>query len=247
VSAQPPKAPRTASLGERTSNFLLYGFLISIVLHLIIGPFIKMERTPEAPEKVETVKIDKMPTPTPKPTPTPTPTPPPKTPPPQTPQPPQPQQIKINTINQTSKTVGGTTEQGNTHVEGSTQGVPQGVPSGVPTTVPTIAPTVAPTPVPTPTPLACANPNVPPRTLQAYLPETPAIAQQQGISGVVEVIVSLDEASHQVVPPAVRKTANAILNPAAINAAAKSRFQTEIKNCKPQASKYVFVVEFQSQ
>jgi len=37
------------------------------------------------------------------------------------------------------------------------------------------------------------------------------------------------------------------LNKAAIDAAQRSRFQTEIKNCKPQASKYVFIVEFQSQ
>ena len=136
---------------------------------------------------------------------------------------------------------------GNTHVEGSTQGVPQGVPSGVPTTAPTVTPTTAPTPVPTPTPLACANPNVPPRTLSAYLPETPAIAQQQGIQGTVEVIVSLDEASKQVAAPVVRRSANKVLEKAAVDAASKSRFQTEIKNCKPLASKYVFVVEFQSQ
>ena len=74
-SNAPKKAPSTVR--ERTQNFLLYGFVLSIALHVLLGPLVKFNRTPEAPEKVETVKIDKMPTPppTPKPTPTPPPTP----------------------------------------------------------------------------------------------------------------------------------------------------------------------------
>src|SRR6185437_5161925 len=99
MSAQPQQPPRSP-LRERTQNFLLYGFAISIVLHLIVGPFIQFHRPQDAPEKIETVRVDKMPTPppTPKPTPTPTPkpTPPPTqppTPPPKaTPEPPKPQQ-----------------------------------------------------------------------------------------------------------------------------------------------------------
>jgi TonB family protein len=85
------------------------------------------------------------------------------------------------------------------------------------------------------------------RTVQLSQPETPQIAQQQGIQGVVEVIVTLDENSRQVAAPTVRKSANQVLNRAAIEAARQSRFQTEIRNCKPQASQYVFIVEFQSQ
>jgi len=253
MSAKPPQAPRSP-LRERTQNFLLYGFVISIVLHLIVGPFIQFHRPPDAPERIETVRVDKMPTPpptpkpTPPPTPPPTPTPPPNTPPPATPHPQPPQQIKINTLKQSSKAEGGPAELGNTHVEGSTQGVPQGVPSGIPTQAPTAPPaTPAPPPPPTPTPLACANPNVPPKTVSAYTPETPPIAAQQGITGEVSVVVSLDENSKQVVPPVVQRSPSNLLNKAAIDAARQSRFQTEIKNCKPQASKYLFIVEFQSQ
>ena len=69
MSAKPPtKTPPTVR--ERTQNFLLYGFALSILLHLLVGPLIKFQRTPETAEKVETVKIDKMPTPPPTPKPT---------------------------------------------------------------------------------------------------------------------------------------------------------------------------------
>lgn len=69
---------------EPTQRFLFYGFLISIVVHLAIGPFLRFGRAPDVPERIETVRIDVMPTPpsTPRPPP-PTPTPPPPTPPPQ--------------------------------------------------------------------------------------------------------------------------------------------------------------------
>lgn len=65
---------------ERTQRFLVYGFLISIALHLIGGSLLRFERTADEPERIETVRIDVMPTPPPTIPPTlpPTPTPPPK-------------------------------------------------------------------------------------------------------------------------------------------------------------------------
>jgi TonB family protein len=77
--------------------------------------------------------------------------------------------------------------------------------------------------------------------------ETPPIAQQQGITGEVQVLVSLDANSKLVGTPTIRKSPSAILNRAAIEAAKASKFQTEIKDCVAQAAQYVFVVEFQSQ
>lgn len=257
MSAQPPKVPPTAR--ERARNFLLYGFLISVALHLLIGPFVKFERAPDEPERIETVKIDKMPTPppTPKPTPTPheTPTPPPTPPPPKsTPEPQKPQQVKIKTLDQSSKTTGESTEQTNVHTEGSVNGAPEGTATGAPTAAPVVAtpappppsPTPAPTPTATPTP-SCKNPDVPPRVVQAAQPDTPPIAQQQGITGQVEVIITLDANSKQTSPPTVRKSPSRILNAAAIDAARQSRFQTEIKGCTPIASQYLFIVEFTNQ
>jgi TonB family protein len=76
--------------------------------------------------------------------------------------------------------------------------------------------------------------------------ETPPIAQQQGISGEVTVVVSLDENS-KLISATVSKSPSAILNQAAINAAKASTYKTRIEACKPVADSYRFLVEFQSQ
>ena len=71
IDPQPP-----VSNVERAKYFLLYGFAISIALHLILGPFLKFERTQtqeDVPQKVTVVRVP-TPPPTPKPTPTPQPT-----------------------------------------------------------------------------------------------------------------------------------------------------------------------------
>jgi outer membrane biosynthesis protein TonB len=246
MSAKPPKPPPTVR--ARTTNFLLYGFVLSILLHLIIGPFVKFERTQEAPEKTDVVKIDKMPTPppTPKPTPPPTPTPPPKnTPPPSTPQPKPPQAIKINTLKTTSHN-GEASEEGNTHTTGSENGAPQGTGNAPATAAPVVATPAPPTPSPTPTPPTCAVPNADARTISAAQPDTPAIAQQQGITGDVYVLVTLDENS-KLVAEKVTKSPSSLLNAAALAAARQSTFKTRIVDCKPVADSYNFIVEFASQ
>jgi protein TonB len=249
----PPKPPNPTI--ERTRNFLAYGFIISVALHLIIGPFINFKTTQtqeEAPQKVTVVRVPTpppTPPPTPKPTPTPPPTPPPKqTPPPQTPAPQQPK-IKINTLKTTSKS-NGPSEAANKYTTGNTQGIPQGEGTGPP--VPKAPPntpapaTPPPTPVPTPTPQACARPNVNATTVRAAEPDMPAMAQQQGIQGTVQVKVSLDAASH-VTSVSIYSSPSALLNQAALTAARQSTFQTEIQNCKPIAADYLFSVEFDSQ
>ena len=230
----PPGPPMSAA--QRTKNFLLYGFALSILLHLLLGPFVKFQHTQteeEAPQKVTVAKI-----PTPPPTPPPKETPPPK----QTPAPQQPK-LKINTL-KTTNSHSGDTEEANTHTQGNTQGIPQGIGTGPPSTAPPATP--APAPPPTPTPRACARPNVPPSTVRAVEPDMPAMAQQQGITGDVTVDVSLDEASH-IVGANVESSPSKILNAAALSAARQSTFQTEIRDCKPIAATYRFVVTFASQ
>ncbi|MDP9106094.1 MAG: hypothetical protein M3N49_09185, partial [Candidatus Eremiobacteraeota bacterium] len=69
-----PMPPPPAA--DRAKNFLLYGFAISIALHLIGGPFLKFQNTQtqeDAPQKVTVVRVP-TPPPTPPPTPTPHPT-----------------------------------------------------------------------------------------------------------------------------------------------------------------------------
>jgi TonB family protein len=249
-----PKAPVPTT--DRAKNFLLYGFAISIVLHLIFGPFVKMQNTQAQEDQPQKVTVVRVPTPPPTPPPTPTPkptlppTPPPKaTPPPQqTPAPQQPK-IKINTQKTESKSNTGPTETTNKYTTGNTQGIPQGQGTSAPSTsapAPPAPPTQAPTPKPTPTPQSCARPNVPATTLHAIEPDTPAMAQSQGISGTVQVIVALDESSH-IVSTSIGSSPSAVLNQAALQAARQSTFQTEIKDCKPIAARYLFSVDFSSQ
>jgi TonB family protein len=254
ASNNTPRPP--AQPADRAKNFLLYGFAISIALHLIGGPFLKFQNTQtqeEAPQKVTVARIP-TPPPTPPPTPTPHPTLPPTPPPKQTPPPqqtPAPQQpkIKINTLKTESKSNSGPTENANTHTVGNTQGIPQGQGTSAPSTAPPATPapaTPAPTPRPTPTPQSCARPNVAATTIRPVEPDTPPMAQQQGIQGTVQVVVSLN-ADSRVVGTRIQTSPSAILNSAALSAARQSTFQTEIRDCKPIAADYIFSVDFTSQ
>ncbi len=244
-----PSDYRPPSTASRSWNFLLYGFLISIALHLILGPFFKSPHTQTEEETPQKVTVAKIPTPPPTPPPTPTPkptvppTPPPhETPPPKKPPAPQQPKIKINTV-KTTNTHTGPTEVANNHTSGRTDGSPLGQGTAAPVAAPVATP--AP-PQPTPTPQMCARPNVPPGTDRAIEPDMPAMAQQQGITGDVTIDISLDENNH-IVAASVESSPSKILNAAALSAARQSTFHTEIKDCKPVAATYRFVVTFASQ
>jgi protein TonB len=251
--ANTPDSAPPVYTSERAKSFLVYGFAISIVLHLTLGPLLPKERTQveeDQPQKVTVVRVPTpppTPPPTPTPHPTPPPTPPPKTtPPPNTPAPQQPK-IKINTQKTESKTNTGPSEATNKYTTGNTQGIPQGLGTSAPSTAPPATPAPAPpTPQPTRTPQSCARPNVPASTIHAIEPDTPALAQQQGIQGTVQVVVSLNEGS-RVTGTRVQSSPSAVLNQAALSAARQSSFQTEIRDCKPIAADYIFSVEFTSQ
>ncbi|MDQ6925212.1 MAG: energy transducer TonB, partial [Candidatus Eremiobacteraeota bacterium] len=111
---------------------------------------------------------------------------------------------------------------------------------------PATTPTPTPTPKPTPTPLSCARPNVAATTLHTVAPDTPTMAQQQGIAGVVQVVVSLD-AQSRIVGTRIQNSPSVVLNQAALAAARGSQFRTEVKNCEPMSADYVFSVDFTSQ
>lgn len=92
----------------------------------------------------------------------------------------------------------------------------------------------------------CARPNVPATTIHAVEPDTPQTAQEQGLSGDVAVIVSLD-AQSRVVGARIQSSPSSLLNSAALIAAYASTFQTEIQNCKPITADYIYTVQFSSQ
>lgn len=92
-------------------------------------------------------------------------------------------------------------------------------------------------------PAACAVPDAPPRVVSAYPPETPLRARQWGITGVVVVTLELDAAS-KVTGTKVDSSTSGILSSAALTAAKQSTFQSEVRNCVPQAGRYKYIVEF---
>jgi len=93
---------------------------------------------------------------------------------------------------------------------------------------------------------SCAQPNVAATSLHPVEPDTPPLAQQQGIQGTVQVVVSLN-AQSEVVGTRIQTSPSAILNSAALAAARQSTFQTEIRDCKPIAADYIYSVDFTSQ
>jgi TonB family protein len=239
---------------NRARNFLAYGFAISVAVHLTVLPLVRAERTvaqePPPPDVVYRTKLP-TPPPTPRPTPTPAPTPRPTPPPREQRQTPAPQsrRLLVHAPRQTAQHHGGASEPANDRTRGAIDGVPGGTQSTAP--APAYAP-AAPaawadvptvTPRPTPTPLSCARPDVPATTLRALEPDTPPLAQQQGITGTVSVVVSLDARS-RVIATRVQSSPSAVLDAAALAAARGSQFKTEVKNCEPVAADYLFSVDF---
>lgn len=235
-------------------NYLAYGFGISIAVHLIVLPFVRMEKTAQAEERgPDVVDVFHAPTPPPSPPPTPKPTVPPTQPPRATPPPQREQQQPppIRAPHQDLHPHAGPGEPANRHTTGDPNAPPDARGTAGPSApdavvAPGPAATPAATPRPTPTPLSCARPNVAATTLRPAAPDTPALAQQQGIAGTVQVVVSLD-AQSRVVGTRIQSSPSAVLNQAALAAARGSQFRTEIRNCDPVAADYIFSVDFTSQ
>jgi len=232
---------------RKTRTILGYAFGLSIALHLLVLPFMRVERIADADEPRVITRIDKIsPIPTPKPTPRPTPKP---TPRPHAVAPQHAHRIVVLLPHQAH----GPTTNARLPVAGAGERRENGsdpngdaTPGPATTEAPATGAPIA-TPAPEPTrPPACASPNVAAATLQAAQPETPPLAAQQGITGEVSVIVSLDERSH-IVGARIAKSPSTILNPAALRAVRDSTFRTEVRDCKPVVADYVFVIDFQSQ
>jgi TonB family protein len=82
------------------------------------------------------------------------------------------------------------------------------------------------------TPSSCATPDRAPVVLRQAQPDTPPMAQQQGILGDVVVRVTLD-AFGGVTATKIVTSPSVILNGAAIAAARNSTYQPGLLNCTP--------------
>jgi outer membrane biosynthesis protein TonB len=225
-------------------NFLAYGVGISLALHALLLPFVRAEKTLAEEPPPQHLVVEQLPTPPPTPPPTPRPTPPPRETPHATAS--QPPHLRIDPPHLDTRP-GGHGEPANAHRDGEPHGRPSGSETAAPAAGDAAATPAATTaPLPTPTPLSCTRPEIAATTLRAAEPETPALAQQHGVSGTVNVVVSLD-AQSRIVATRVASSPSALLNPAALAAARGSVFRTGIHNCEPVAADYIFSVEFTTQ
>ncbi|HEY1729462.1 MAG TPA: TonB family protein [Candidatus Baltobacteraceae bacterium] len=241
---QPPNTVRNVLAYSR--RFIFYGFVISVLLHGLFGPFVEWKPSNGGtPEPIQTVSVTKLQTPRPTPPPTPTPTPPPK----QTPQPTQPPHVVTKLRVQPPKTHSnsnsGPSENAYTNTQGSESGVPQGNANTGPP-APTAGPATA-TAAPTPTKPACAVPNAAARATQKVVPDMPEIARQMGASGTAQVKVTLDANGNVTAATIATSTHNSALDKAAVQAAQQSKYQPDIVNCVPTPGSYLYVVTFETQ
>lgn len=247
-SPQGNNPPNTViAVAQYSRRFLLYGFLISIALHLIFGPFVQWKQIHNDEKEVEKVSVTKRVTKvvTPKPTPTPPPSPTPKpitnTPPPNTPQPHQ-VRLKVEPPKTTSQSAGGATESQYNVKSGSQEGIPQGTLA----TGPPAAPPAAAPPTPTPRP-ACANPNADAIATDKVTPDMPEIARQMGATGTAQIKVTLDEKGHVTDASVFKSTNNRALDNAALLAAKQSKYAPETRNCVAVTGSYLYTVTFENQ
>ena len=255
-----PMPERSSTSVARARSFLLWAFLISIVIHTLALPFLRLKAQEEQKPQTKIVDVRKrvpprIPTPPP-PTPTPPPpTPPPKSTPPPVKQtnPPPVQRLKVNPPKTKSDSKSGPSvakyvppkvggEDGAVNGNAAT-----GAPAPVAATGPPATPAPPPTATPTPKP-ACAVPNKDAAIKgQAADADYPEIAKEQGAVGtaVVKVTLSADGA---VSATSINKSAgNAALDQSAIAAAKATSYNAETVNCVPTAGSYLFQVDFTGQ
>jgi hypothetical protein len=209
-------------MAARPRRTLLAAFALSILIHLLAGPFVRERHVPEPVASTYPFAIDtatpKPPPPTPKPTPSPKPV---ATRPPESRSnpisPPRQSHHHPRAVDAPAPPVrpgDGGPGQGPRGDGAASNGTASSAPSPPAIPSPTPAPTVAPTAAP-----ACTHPNVAASTIEAA----------------------------SVVSARVARTPSPLLNDAALRAARTSRFRTEVRDCQPVAAEYVFSVDFNTQ
>jgi len=254
---------------KQLRRYLLWGFGLSLVAHLILGPFLGRIHYSEAEKseptivsvtkktmRIATPKPTATPTPRPKPTPTPTPPPPtPKPTPPPTPPPPAPKQtqpphkaapapphLKVNVPKTTSTARNQPAENPYVSKPGTENGAPAGQGAAGAGTAQSAGAGTPGTPA-----ANCAQPHVDPSTKNAVQPEYPEVAREQGAFGTVKVAVTLDEHGTVLSAAIAQSAGNAALDQEAIKAAKASSYSPEIVDCKPIGGVYLFRAVFDSQ
>jgi protein TonB len=263
TSALPPLPPPLAAAFSRLRKMrglLLWGFGVSLAVHAILGPIVGRYRTPIAETtEVSIVSLSrrttiKLPTPAPTPQPTKAPTPPPSPIVPQAvrtalPQPvaarvPQ-AHLKINVYRATSAKDKASTEEPYHAQPGSQAGAPQGVLASAPPgslAAPAAVPANTAAPVmPTRTPPAqCAVPDAEARVNQLAQTSYPDSARELGITGDVDVLISLSASGAVIDASIYRSSGNRALDAAAMRAARETTYLPAVVACQAVPGTYTF-------
>jgi protein TonB len=228
--------------GERVRNFMVPAFIISLFVHLALGPLLprlNQHTEDQTVEKVSVTKKIQVKVPTPPP-PTPTP-PPPKTTPPPKPQPQKQQQtiLKVNTVKTHSQS--NTTSSESKYVappNGSENGVPQGTVASAPPAPVSTAPPGTPKP-------ACKTPYQDATVVNQVTPEYPDSARDLGLGEVQAAVeVTIGPTGNLVDAKIAQSANNMAMDQAALSAAKQSTYAPKIVNCQPVQGDYLFRVTF---
>jgi protein TonB len=109
---------------------------------------------------------------------------------------------------------------------------------------PDVGTTGSPSPTGSPAP-SCTAPDVAARALTTVTPDTPAMAQEQGLTGTTQVQVSLDPSGSVTDVRVYRSSGSQLLDNAALGAARQSTYRPDVRNCEAIAGDYLFTVTFQ--
>jgi hypothetical protein len=93
--------------------------------------------------------------------------------------------------------------------------------------------------------ITCEDPFVVSHVVKAVAPNTPALAALNHVTGEVFIRVRLDPAG-QLVSADVIKSPSSLLDRAAVASAHLSQYSPSIFRCRPIASDYIFIVDFEA-
>ena len=230
--------------GERLRNFLGWAFVISIIAHVVLGPFLAIKQARVEDQQTEKVSLTKkikvkVPTPPP-PTPTPRPTEQPKTTPPPKKQVTVPQpKLKVEPPKTTSNTGAGPAQA--KYVPPKT-GSENGVPAGQGTPAPA-AGTPGP-PASTPKP-QCQTPFKDATMTSQVAPEYPESAKEANLGPVVVIVkLTLSPSASVLSTSIISSSGNSAIDQAALLAARQSSYSPKIEDCKPVEGSYSFRASF---
>jgi protein TonB len=106
----------------------------------------------------------------------------------------------------------------------------------------------SPEPIATATPKpSCAKPHVDAQIVRAIEPEYPLLAQQQGLIGTTQIVVTLAETGAVIDARVYAGSGSLVLDEAALAAAKRSTYSSEIDDCKRVGGSYLFRAEFATQ